>query len=99
LISAKDVDRLVVDVTKPWVAIDVPTAFPRLAICLQAVVHLAGQIAHNRRADLVPLLCQFFDEITEAPAGPQERPMVSPHVGRFLAVNPPHPILHRQWQP
>ena len=31
LISAEEVDRLIVDVTKLCVAIDVPTAFPRLA--------------------------------------------------------------------
>lgn len=56
MISAEEVDRLVVDVAKLCVAIDVPTAFPRLTVCLQAVVHLAEQIAHNGRADLVSLL-------------------------------------------
>ena len=73
LISAEEVDRLVVDVTKLCVAIDVPTAFSRLAVCLQAVVHLAQQIAHNGRTDLVTLLCQLPDEITQAPARPQQR--------------------------
>ena len=64
---------MVVDVTKLCVAIDVSTAFPRLAVCLQAVVHPAEQIAHNRRANLVPLLPELFNEVTQAPAGPQER--------------------------
>src|SRR5262245_13958748 len=73
LISAEEVDRLVVDVAKLCVAIDVLTAFPRLTVCLQAVVHFAEQIAYNGGADLVPLLGQLPDEITQAPAGPQER--------------------------
>src|SRR5262249_24619679 len=81
LISAEEVDRLVIDVTKLCVAIDVSTAFPRLAVCLQAVVHLAEQIAHNGGADLVPLLRQLPDEITQAPAGPQEAARIgSPRV-------------------
>src|SRR5262245_66167090 len=73
LISAEEVDRLVVDVAKLCVAIDVLTAFPRLTVCLQAVVHLTKQIAYNGGAGLVPLLGQRPDEITQAPAGPQER--------------------------
>src|SRR5499426_4535384 len=56
LSRAEEVDRLRVDVTKLCVAIDVVTAFPCLAVCLQAVVHPAQQIANNRRANL----CPFF---------------------------------------
>src|SRR5262249_17584618 len=73
LIGAEEVDGLVVDVTKLCVAIDVVAAFPRLTVCLQAVVHLAQQIAHNRGADRVPLFRQLPDEITQAPASPQQR--------------------------
>src|SRR5262245_14394697 len=72
LSSAEEVDRLRVDVTKLCVAIDVVAAFPCLAVCLQAVVHPAQQIANNRRANLVPLRPQLFGEITQAPAGPQQ---------------------------
>src|SRR5262245_35544431 len=72
LSSAEEVDRLRVDVTKLCVAIDGVTAFPCLAVCLQAVVHPAQQMANNRRANLVPLLPQLFGEITQAPAGPQQ---------------------------
>src|SRR5262245_23616246 len=63
LSSAEEVDRLRVDVTKLCVAIDVVAAFPCLAVCLQAVVHPAQQIANNRRANLVPLRPQLFGEI------------------------------------
>src|SRR5215510_8021356 len=72
LSSAEEVDRLRVDVTKLCVAIDVVAAFPCLAVCLQAVVHPAQQIANNRRENLVPILPQLFGEMTQAPADPQE---------------------------
>src|SRR5262249_39734971 len=94
LISAEEVDRLVIDVTKLCVAIDVPTAFPRLAVCLQAVVHLAEQIAHNGGADLVPLLRQLPDEITQAPAGPQER---RHRVAARRGFNQSLEILQQSW--
>src|SRR5262252_2860028 len=54
LISAEEVDRLVIDVTKLCVAIDVSTAFPRLAVCLQAVVHLAEQMPTTVGQTLCP---------------------------------------------
>ena len=73
LISAEEVDGLVVDVTKLCVAVDVVAAFSRLAVCLQAVVHLAQQIANDSRADLVPLFRQLPAKITQTKAGPQER--------------------------
>lgn len=73
MISAEEVDRLVVDIAKLCVAIDVVAAFPGLAVRLQAVAHPAQQSANNRGADLVPLLPQLLGQITQAPAGPQQR--------------------------
>src|SRR5262245_64475023 len=72
LSSAEEVDRLRVDVTKLCVAIDVVAAFPCLAVCLQAVVHPAQQIANNRRANLVPLRPQLVGGITQSPACPHQ---------------------------
>ncbi len=72
LIGAEEVHRLVVDIPKLRVAIDVVAAFPCLAVGLQAVAHPAQQIARNRGADRMAMLRQLFDEITQAPAGPQQ---------------------------
>ena len=48
-------------------------AFLRLAVGLQSIAHLAQQIADHRRANLMPSLRQFLDQITQAAAGPQQR--------------------------
>src|SRR5262249_5182715 len=94
LIGEQELDGLVVDVTKLCVAIDVVTAFPRLAVGLQAIVHLAQQVAYNGGADLVPLLRQLPHEITQAPAGPQQ---CSHGVAARRGLNQDLEILQQRW--
>ena len=63
-----------VDVAKLRVAIDVIGSFTRLAVGLQAIGQAAQKIADHCGAHLVPLVRQLLHQITQAAAGPQQRP-------------------------
>ncbi len=87
-----------VDVLKLRVAIDVPAAFPYLAVRLQAITHCLQKLADKRVASLVPLPCKRPGEVTQAAARPQQglhRIAPRRRFDQSLQIGHKRPILRR----
>ena len=71
LASRQESLGLRIDVLKLRVPVDVLSSFSRLAVRLQAVAHIAQEVADNGGTNLVASLRQPLRKVTQAAAGPQ----------------------------